>query len=236
MRVSTSPAYAVHARRAWMWPLALVSLTLAWDATGLDLVVMSWLGDSAGFAWRDAPLLKTVLHDGARQMAWGLLAGVMVSAALPWGPWRRLTGRQRVVAISGLFMSLLAINLFKFTSQTSCPWELQAFGGAAQYVSHWSWGVDDGGSGRCFPGGHASAAFAFWALVWPWLTSPRVDDQRLGQRLAVVIAVAGVVLGTAQTLRGAHYPSHTLWTAVICGAVSWGWHRAWAPGPRRVFV
>jgi membrane-associated PAP2 superfamily phosphatase len=25
-----------------------------------------------------------------------------------------------------------------------------------------------------------------------------------------------------QTVRGAHYPSHTLWTLVICGAVSLG--------------
>ena len=26
----------------------------------------------------------------------------------------------------------------------------------------------------------------------------------------------GAIAGGAQTLRGAHYPSHTLWTLVIC--------------------
>ena len=30
----------------------------------------------------------------------------------------------------------------------------------------------------------------------------------------------GVLLGLTQTLRGAHYPSHTAWTALICGAVA----------------
>jgi membrane-associated PAP2 superfamily phosphatase len=28
------------------------------------------------------------------------------------------------------------------------------------------------------------------------------------------------VAGAVQTARGAHYPSHTLWTLVICGGVS----------------
>ena len=46
-------------------------------------------------------------------------------------------------------------------SATSCPWDLAQFGGVARHVSHWALGVLDGGSGRCFPAGHASAGFAF---------------------------------------------------------------------------
>ena len=43
--------------------------------------------------------------------------------------------------------------------------ELAEFGGVAQHVSHWSLGVLDGGPGHCFPSGHASSAFAFFALL-----------------------------------------------------------------------
>jgi membrane-associated PAP2 superfamily phosphatase len=32
--------------------------------------------------------------------------------------------------------------------------------------------------------------------------------------------VLGGILGLTQTVRGAHYPSHTLWTGLICWAVA----------------
>jgi membrane-associated PAP2 superfamily phosphatase len=85
-------------------------------------------------------------------------------------------------------------------------------------VSHWQWGLGDGGRGRCFPGGHASSAMAFLAVCLPWLSSGMTAQRREGLRMLIVVFVLGVVLGSVQTLRGAHYPSHTLWTAMLC----WG--------------
>ena len=32
--------------------------------------------------------------------------------------------------------------------------------------------------------------------------------------------MAGLLFGGAQTLRGAHYPSHSLWTAWLCWTLS----------------
>lgn len=34
------------------------------------------------------------------------------------------------------------------------------------------------------------------------------------------MVVLGVVYGVGQMLRGAHYPSHTMWTGWICWAVT----------------
>ena len=39
---------------------------------------------------------------------------------------------------------------------------------------------------------------------------------------ALTLAALGVVYGVGQMLRGAHYPSHTMWTAWICWAVTVG--------------
>ena len=36
----------------------------------------------------------------------------------------------------------------------------------------------------------------------------------------LAVGLCGLGLGLAQTLRGAHYPSHTLWTAAICWGIS----------------
>lgn len=111
-----------------------------------------------------------------------------------------------------MLAALCAVNLLKWHSLTSCPWDLTSFGGAARHVSHWRWGVADGGGGRCFPGGHAPSAFAYIGLALPGLAR----RQRRGWAWLGIVLFFGSVAGLTQTLRGAHYPSHTLWTLVGC--------------------
>lgn len=204
----------------WLW-ISCLCLTLFWDASGADLHVMAWLGDAQGFALRDHWWLSTVLHDGARHLALVIYLGILGMVVRPVSLWRQLPRIQRVEIVVGITLSLLVITTIKRISLTSCPWELQTFGGVASHVSHWSWGVSDGGSGRCFPGGHASSAMAFLALSLPWLMSPQGHHRRTGLKLLGAIVLAGLVLGAVQTLRGAHYPSHTAWTALICASVAW---------------
>ena len=86
------------------------------------------------------------------------------------------------------------------------------FGGSARYVPHWMLGSFDGGPGHCFPSGHAVAAFAFfsgWFLFRS--TRPALARAWLG-----AVRVAGLAYGWGQLARGAHYPSHTLWSAWLC--------------------
>lgn len=208
----------------WLWIVCLC-LTLGWDASGADLRVMSWLGNEQGFAMRDNWWLNTVLHDGFKRLAVVVYLGVIWVAVSPWGPWRHTARLQRLEVLVGITLSLLLISSFKRISLTSCPWELQAFGGAATYISHWSWGTSDGGGGHCFPGGHVSSVMAFVALAMPWLASQQAQDKRKGWIWLIAILLTGLFLGAAQTLRGAHYPSHTAWTALICAATAWANHQ-----------
>jgi len=176
----------------WLWGMLLV-LTLAWDAGGFDLGAMTWLGGPEGFAWRDHWWLSNVMHTGAKQLAVLFYLGVLAMTLWPVGIWRQLTRSQRLEIAMGITLSLVVVTAIKRISLTSCPWDLQAFGGVASYVSHWSWGKADGGGGSCFPGGHASSAFAFIALSLPWLTSKDADQQRLGQAMTGVIVLTGLV-------------------------------------------
>jgi membrane-associated PAP2 superfamily phosphatase len=216
----------------WPWR-ALVGallLILAWDASGLDLWLAQLAGGPQGFPWRDHPLTAVWLHDRARQLGWVLLVAVTALCAWPMGTLRRLTAAERAGLAASLWLSLLLVVAIKRFSATSCPWDLAAFGGTAAHVSHWLWGVADGGTGRCFPAGHASTALAFWALpVWLATAHP----QRARQWL-LAVAVVGAVLGGVQQLRGAHFMSHTLWTAWLCAAVplalrQWALNRGWVP-------
>ena len=132
----------------------------------------------------------------------------------PLGPLRALPKADRAGLVFGILLAALVVQVLKRSSLTSCPWDLQAFGGTARYVSHWRWGVADGGGGHCFPAGHASTGFAFLA-GYAWLRPVRPQAARWW--LAATLA-AGVVLGMAQQIRGAHFASHTLWTAWLCWA------------------
>ncbi|MDQ0039647.1 phosphatase PAP2 family protein [Variovorax boronicumulans] len=195
--------------------LLALALLMIWDASHGDLLLARMAGTPMGFPWRENPFLVHVMHEGARNLSWLLVIGLFVAIRWPLGILRKLPTRDRVQLAVTVLASVLAVSAIKHFSDTSCPWDLNEFGGVAHYVSHWSWGVGDGGPGGCFPAGHASAAFAY---VGGYFVLRRASARAAFIWLGVAV-VAGLVLGFAQQLRGAHYMSHTLWTAWVCWVV-----------------
>ena len=189
--------------------LALLAL-LAWDASGWDLAAARLFATAQGFGAREAFWASRLLHDGGRLAAWALLAALVVSTLrTPQQPTSGPTRGERWRWIAVVLLCVVAVPALKRFSLTSCPWDLAEFAGVAQYVSHWRFGVADGGGGHCFPSGHAVAAFGFFGQYFLWRGH---DARRARLWLAVVLGV-GLLFGSAQLARGAHYPSHTLWTA-----------------------
>jgi len=221
-----------------LWAISLIglALTLLWDACGLDLWVMEQLGSSNGFALQHNWWLERVFHEGLRQVAWVVLGLLALMVWRPLGWFRGLPRHQRTEMLLGTLLALVLISTAKHHSLTSCPWDLRQFGGMADYRSHWAWGVSDGGPGKCFPGGHASAALAFLALPLGLLSSQNTDQRRIGWWCLAAVLLAGAVLGSSQTLRGAHYPSHNLWTALICWTVALLNHLACSAITQKTFL
>jgi membrane-associated PAP2 superfamily phosphatase len=193
--------------------LALV-LVLLWDLSGLDRAALRLVGSAQGFAWRHHPLTAGLLHDGGRILGWAVFARLVLN--LRWPAWPRVARAQRLRWLVAVVACIALVTALKRLSRTSCPWDLAEFGGVAQYVSHWRLGVPDGGPGRCFPSGHATAAFAF---IGGWFVL-RDAYPRTARAWLVGVLLAGTLLGAGQWLRGAHPPSHTLWTAWLCWAAS----------------
>jgi membrane-associated PAP2 superfamily phosphatase len=198
--------------RPLAWTLLALLMLLLWDATGLDLALAGLAGTPTGFPWRDNGFLVHVMHEGARSLSWLLLIVLVAAIRWPVGVLRRLRTRERAQLAFTVLASVLVVSLVKQASATSCPWDLKTFGGLADYVSHWAWGLRDGGPGGCFPAGHASAGFAY---VGGWFVLRRASPPAARAWLAGALA-GGLLLGLAQQLRGAHYMSHTLWTGWLC--------------------
>jgi len=195
--------------------LVLLLALLLWDASGLDVPAARLLGTAEGFAWGRHPALVLGLHKTPRAVGWAVLLALAWGVWRPWGFLRALALAERWQLLLSVVLALLVVVALKRLSATSCPWDLAEFGGVARYVSHWRWGALDGGPGHCFPAGHACAGFAF---VAGWFVLRRALPHLALRWLAAALA-AGLVLGLAQQVRGAHYMSHTLWTGWICWAV-----------------
>ena len=191
-------------------------LIVLWDASGLDLALARLAGGVSGFALREDRLLVLSLHEIPRFLSMAGVVALLVAVRWPFGVLRRLALRDRLRLTLSVLAALAAVSLLKNASRSSCPWDLAEFGGVATYVSHWDWRLRDGGPGRCFPAGHASAAFAFLA---GWFVLRRVAPRAAWVWL-VTAGIVGLVLGWAQQWRGAHYMSHTLWTAWVCWTVA----------------
>ncbi len=206
------------ATRLGLLTAALLIVLIAWDLSGLDLTLARWVGGPQGFPHRNDWLLTEVLHDGVKHAAWGFTLLLCLTPAWPVGALTRLPFSRRLQLPVVALLSSALIAALKANSGTSCPWDLNEFGGVAHHLSHWSgWLAPDGGAGRCFPAGHASTGFAFVGGYF----ALRERLPGLARAWLIVFLVAGFGLGAVQQWRGAHFMSHTLWTAWLCWTAAW---------------
>lgn len=210
---------------AWMAAcLGLAALAIAalghW--TNLDLWLADLYYDRAlgAFPWRESWLTVTFSHQIAKGVL-TLLALVLIGAALFDAAWpqplldRPLARlRLRVLAWSA-FLVPSVISLIKQGSDAYCPWDLARYGGSAPYVRLFDALPDGVLPGHCFPGGHASSALWLVALAVLWLPG----GARKAWRAGAAGLGGGLLLGWMQQMRGAHFLSHTLWSAWIACAI-----------------
>jgi len=201
----------------WRSTAAAAAVIVGWDFSGLDDRLAVLFGGMRGFPLREHWLFADFLQDGVKIAAWLVVLALCVGVWFPVGWLSRLPLERRFQLALTPLAAAFVVSLLKTLSRTSCPWSLAEFGGIAAHVSHWAWLQPDGGSGRCFPAGHASVGFAFIGGYFVFRRqSVQVARRWLGGALAL-----GTLLGISQQIRGAHFMSHTLWTGLICWSVAW---------------
>lgn len=203
----------------WLAPLPLFILAvLLLEFFNLDLWVADKLYALEGAHWnlKDSWLLETVMHkDGKNFVVLLVLCSFAALASTWFSPRMRHYRGGLGYLVASVAISLVLISTLKNLTHIPCPWDLQRYGGAQPYIPvfHALFGA---GSGRCFPAGHASGAYAWVALYF----FCRVYKPQWRMAALAFTLLLGMSFGIAQQLRGAHFLSHDVWTLAICWYIS----------------
>jgi membrane-associated PAP2 superfamily phosphatase len=159
---------------------------------------------------------KWILHKRAKQLVFTLAA-----SALLVGITGQLKPSLRHLRDPALFLALSVgvtvgvVALLKHYSPIPCPWQSTRYGGSIPHLPFPSSYPEGLPLGKCFPGAHASGAFAFMSLYF----SLRAFSRRLAWFGLAFGWTLGMIFGAAQVTRGAHYASHNMWAAIIAWAI-----------------
>lgn len=180
-----------------------------------------------GDAWqfKHGWLTQHILHDGGHDLAVALYVLVLLLYA---GSFRLSQLKPYRHGLSYLSLSLpaatLSVSLIKRLTYVDCPWSVLDFNGERPYQfwleSLWS---PLSGADHCFPAGHASSAYMFFGLFF----FSRYFFPKQSRLILLGVISAGITFGLAQQLRGAHFISHDLTSALICWYVSYGIWMYW---------
>lgn len=180
--------------------------------TNIDLIVSNWFFDqhTGEFPLRNTFLFSRVLHDGTHKISLALWLACWIMA------WR---ARQTEALFGWIFViatAFIAVSIngwFKHHSMHSCPWSLTEFGGEADYFRALSTLPPIPGPGRCLPSGHAGVGFMWIPMIYACATW----WPRYLRKATTLIVLFALFCGGIQVARGAHFVTHIIWTAVICG-------------------
>lgn len=205
--------------------LVLSAAILIWlgQATEVDLDIarLSYDAASARFPLRDAWFAKQFFHVYMKIFVVTAAVVCFACAFIDfWRPekyWTRETGwRMRAVALCAILVPG-TISLLKQTSRLHCPWDIAMFGGVEPYFRLLDLVPPGASPGRCFPAGHASGGLWLASLMMFWL--PR--KPRVAWPVGSTLFCVGFAMGIAQQMRGAHFMTHTLWSAWIAASITY---------------
>lgn len=205
--------------RFWWWHLVLplifgLLLWRVYPSTGIDEIIQSWYYDSHAhtFPLRNEAWLTIGMHSTLKMLAIAFAVLVFAAWAISFFEPALQPERRRLGWIwIAIALASAVISTLKGASIHHCPWDLAGYGGYAPHLSLFDALPASIEPGHCFPGGHASGGFALIALYF----GLRDDRKQLANAALTGALMLGFIMGWGQTMRGAHFLSHTLWSALV---------------------
>ncbi|MET0962122.1 MAG: phosphatase PAP2 family protein [Noviherbaspirillum sp.] len=196
---------------------AALALVLIGRYTALDLYLADAMFDFAAmrFPWQEHWFYAGFMHHTMKALMMGVALAPAVALLVDrFTSLTLLDKRTRsillLVTASALLIPL-TISLLKAVSIHHCPWSLARYGGFAPYLRLFDSLPPGVPAGHCFPAGHASSG------LWLGSAAAFFLPGRPGKAFAAFLIgiLPGLALGLGQQMRGAHFLTHTLWSAWI---------------------
>lgn len=214
-------------KHAVVTTLAMLATLVLFQETNLDFQVQDFLYDHSVHRWllqKDDAFSHFIFYTGIKTVL--IIIFVSLLATLYVSRHYILSEQQRLglrIAILGMIVVPLTVNLLKDHTNMACPKNLTRYGGDVEYIHLFARYTDlnrPATDNRCFPSGHASGGFSLLALTFLW------RERRQRQTLLIVAVTTGWVMGIYKMLIGDHFLSHVLismelsWLLVCLTALS----------------
>ncbi len=201
----------------WMTalPVLIVFLSIIIENSGLDIWWESLFFDASTLSWplRDHWLFEKVIHEGGRLFnifiagRW-LLIFITTFLHKPLKKYQKPMLYFIVAAATGPVI----VGILKQTTHIYTPWDIIPFSGEYPYIHLFDTVPEGLPAGEAFPSGHASGGYAFFSLYF-LLHQLKSPHKKYGIAAGLIL---GGIYGFGQQVRGAHFPSHDLYSLVIC--------------------
>ena len=234
------PAFtATQLRLSALWGMASLVLTvLLMELSNIDLQVQHYLWTATTQSWlwpAKEPIGRFFIYDGLKLLLELVALGFLLAAI-----WQRFgcaapSGPNRAKVFSMVFVCLISapllVSALKHSSNIACPRDLTLFGGDVEKIGLFDRYQADNRPTviqKCFPAGHASIGFSFFALAFLFRT-------RKTQFIVIGSAfVLGAIMGTYNMLIGDHFLSHTLVSMELAWISTSVWPLIWLRKELRV--
>jgi len=199
--------------------LVFCMLLLLFSITNLDVTISDLFFNHTLHKWYygESWWSVTLIHIWGKE----LIAAIFILSLLGLGlsfSFKRLED-LRCIFVYIILTILLAtgvVTLLKQYSNIDCPWDLSLFSGTRPYYDIFSDKPDNLAVGKCFPGGHSSGGFSLLFLYFLFL-----DYKKSYAYIGLFIGLTmGAIFGFGQLVRGAHFVSHDMTSAMICWLIA----------------
>jgi membrane-associated PAP2 superfamily phosphatase len=224
-----------HSLDRSLWPAVglLVAAFALFEFTSIDIWLQDLFYNHSTKKWlvdSKEPIQRLLFYTGPKALIW-VFAGTIIGLCLVPKKFRArfsVGRRELLIVIATLTTAPALVALSKATTNVFCPYELTRYDGNYAYKKVCeTYGPNERpinpkgkpARGRGFPAGHASGGFALLSLAG-------LATTRKGRAIGIMIGLGmGTWMGVYQMLKGAHFLSHTIITAIFCWIVFLLWRR-----------
>ena len=200
---------------ARLWPplILMFGLLLLVEFTHWDEWISGFAYDPGlqAFPMKRNFLFDTVLHDWARNIPIGVAVCSLIALASTVFRPSVLLRQMAIFTFVSMLFSTGLVALLKSNSLTHCPYDIVRYGGQFQDVGLLDFGARFQEAGKCWPSGHASSGFSLLALYFV----SRIYKPEYRIPALMIALTIGFLFTASQTIRGAHYFSHGLWSLLF---------------------